>query len=245
MNDRLKILDVWVDTVNMDQAIERIYKYLMTSNRPRSIFAVNPEKSFSVPKDPLLHKIFKAADMLIPDGIGVVLAARFLHGRKLSRVPGVELMEKICQLSAQTGYRLFIYGAKEEVNKTAVGELRNRYPDLKIVGRSNGYLEEDKMDALIEKINNSEAEILFIALGSPRQEKWYAKYKDKLESVKICQGIGGSLDAITGNVKRAPKFWIDLNLEWLYRLISEPERIKRQKVLPIFAGKVFLSIFRS
>jgi N-acetylglucosaminyldiphosphoundecaprenol N-acetyl-beta-D-mannosaminyltransferase len=97
------------------------------------------------------------------------------------------------------------------------------------------------MPALVDRINESKADILFLALGSPRQEKWFAKHKDSLTYVRVCQGIGGTLDTIGGTVKRAPAAWCNLGLEWLYRLLSEPSRIKRQKVLPIFALKVILA----
>jgi N-acetylglucosaminyldiphosphoundecaprenol N-acetyl-beta-D-mannosaminyltransferase len=235
---RLNILNVWVDSVNMEQAVARVEEFVEKGNRPHAIFAVNPEKNFSVPKNPALHETFKQADLLIPDGIGVVLAARLLYRAKMKRVPGVELMAAICALSAKKGYRVFIYGAREEVNKGAAEEMMRRHPGLKIVGRSNGYVKEEDMPALVERINASKADILFIALGSPRQENWYSRHRDALRTVKVVQGIGGTLDTIVGTVKRAPAIWYRLNGEWLYRLLSEPSRIHRQKVLPVFALNV-------
>jgi N-acetylglucosaminyldiphosphoundecaprenol N-acetyl-beta-D-mannosaminyltransferase len=236
---RLKILNVWVDPVDMGSALERVERFVEEGNRPHSVFAVNPEKNFSVPRDPQLHKVFSEADLLIPDGIGVVMAARILYRVRLARVPGVEMMEEICRLSARKKYKVFIYGAKEEVSAKATAELQKRYPDLEIAGRANGYVSQERMPELIEQINNSGAQVLFLALGSPRQENWFASYADKLHTVRVCQGIGGTLDTIAGNVKRAPQFWCRLNLEWLYRLMSEPKRIARQKVLPVFAYMVF------
>ncbi len=238
-DNRLKILNIWVDPVEMRGALEKVEHFVEKGDRPHSVFAVNPEKNFSVPRDPNLHKVFSEADLLIPDGIGVVMAARILYRVKLSRVPGVEFMEEICRLSAQKGYRVFFYGAKEEVNAKAMETLQNRYPSLKIAGRANGYVSPEDTPKLIEQINASGAQILFLALGSPRQENWFAKYADQLHSVRVCQGIGGTLDTIAGTVKRAPKFWCNLNLEWFYRLVSEPKRIARQRVLPIFAFQVF------
>jgi N-acetylglucosaminyldiphosphoundecaprenol N-acetyl-beta-D-mannosaminyltransferase len=233
--NRLKILNVWVDPVDMNGALERVENFVEKGDRPHSLFAVNPEKNFSVPRDPQLHKVFSEADLLIPDGIGVVLAARILYRVRLARVPGVEMMEEICRLSAGKGYKVFIYGAKEEVSARSVEILQKRYPSLDIVGRANGYVSPEEMPTLIEQINDSGAQVLFLALGSPRQENWYAKYADQLHTVRVCQGIGGTLDTIGGTVKRAPRFWCRLNLEWLYRLLAEPQRIARQRVLPIFA----------
>lgn len=238
LSSRLPILDVWVDPVTMDRAIGYVKETLKAGQRPHSIFAVNPEKNFSAPRDPVLHDIFRSADLLIPDGIGVVLAARLLHGAHLSRVPGVELMENICRLAAAEGHSVFIYGSKPDVNLKAAETLKTRYQGLHIAGRSDGYVKESEMDSLLAKINDSRAEILFLALGSPRQEKWYATYRGRLTHVKVCQGIGGTLDTIAGNVKRAPEIWCRFSAEWLYRLLTEPKRIKRQKVLPLFAFKV-------
>jgi len=238
---RLKILNIWVDSITKQEFLKKIEEFIHTKEKKvHTIFASNPEKNFSVPKDPVVYKIFKDADILLPDGIGVVLAARLLYGIHITRLPGADMMEEICKLAAKKGFKVFVYGAKEEVNKKAVDILIRKYRGLNIVGRSHGYVNEKDMNKLIEKINNSKAEILFVALGSPKQERWIAAYKDKLNTVKVCQGIGGTLDTIAGNVKRAPIFWQRLNLEWLYRLISEPKRIKRQKVLPVFAFLILL-----
>jgi N-acetylglucosaminyldiphosphoundecaprenol N-acetyl-beta-D-mannosaminyltransferase len=237
--NRLNILNVWVDPVDMQGALERVERFVEEGDRPHSVFAVNPEKNFSVPRDPNLHKVFREADLLIPDGIGVVIAARVLYRTHLSRVPGVEMMDEICRLSARKGYKVFIYGAKEEVSARSAEVLRQRYPSLEIVGRANGYVSSEEMPALIDQINASGAQVLFLALGSPRQENWFATYAKQLQSVRVCQGIGGTLDTIAGTVKRAPRFWCRMNLEWLYRLLAEPKRIARQRVLPIFAYRVF------
>jgi N-acetylglucosaminyldiphosphoundecaprenol N-acetyl-beta-D-mannosaminyltransferase len=241
MTTRLGILDLWVDPVTMEQAVTKVEEFVEHGARPHSIFAVNPEKNFSVPRNPLLLESFRDADLLIPDGIGVVLAARLLHRAHLGRVPGVELMAEICRLSAARGYRVFIYGAREEVSLGAAQILEKRFPGLSIVGRANGFVPEERMPELIAQINDSGAQILFLALGSPRQEKWFASYRSQLRSVRVCQGIGGTLDTITGNVRRAPRIFCRCNLEWLYRLLKEPSRIARQKVLPIFAARVLIS----
>lgn len=213
--------------------------YLESGTRPHSIIASNAEKNFSAPKDPVLYECYKNADLLLPDGIGMVIAANLLYGTNLERVPGSEFIFDICKLAQDEGYKVYIYGSKEEVNKQSVEVLKERYPGLKIAGRSNGYVKEEDMPALIDQINASGTDILFIALGSPKQEKWLTTHKDSLKHVRVCQGIGGTLDTIGGNVKRAPEFWCRYNLEWLYRLLSEPKRIKRQIVLPMFAFLVF------
>jgi N-acetylglucosaminyldiphosphoundecaprenol N-acetyl-beta-D-mannosaminyltransferase len=188
--------------------------------------------------DPVLYRTFRDADLLLPDGIGIVAAVRLLYGLRLQRVPGSEFIFDICRLCARRGDGVFFYGAKEEVNRAAVEILAKRFDGLRIVGRSNGYVAEADMPALVDKINASGARVIFLALGSPMQERWLAKYAGKLESVRVCQGVGGTLDTIAGTVKRAPEFWCRMNLEWFYRLASQPSRIRRQRVLPVFAWQV-------
>ncbi|GKT08596.1 WecB/TagA/CpsF family glycosyltransferase [Desulforhabdus sp. TSK] len=238
MTTRHSISNIWVDAVTMTDALARVEEFLENGNRLHTIFASNPEKNFSVPRDPLLYESFRTADMLIPDGIGMVLAARFLYGAKLERVPGCELMQSICALSAKRDYPIYIYGAKEHVNKEAVQNLERAYPGIRIAGRANGYITEEGMPALVKHINDSGARILFLALGSPKQEQWIARYGSQLENVRVCQCIGGTLDVLTGNVSRAPKIFCNCGLEWLYRLASEPKRLKRQAILPFFVLRV-------
>lgn len=235
LNNRLPILDIWVDPVSREEALQRVRTFLESGDRPHAIFASNPEKNFSVPADPELYQCYRQADLLLPDGIGVVLAAGLLHGVRLQRLPGSEFIFDICRLAEAEGHAVFVYGAREEVNSRSVDRLRERFPRLCIAGRANGYVGREEMPQLIERINDSKAAILFLALGSPRQEKWFAAHKEALSTVRVVQGIGGTLDTIAGNVRRAPDFWCRHNLEWFYRLAKEPKRIKRQKVLPVFA----------
>jgi N-acetylglucosaminyldiphosphoundecaprenol N-acetyl-beta-D-mannosaminyltransferase len=243
--DRLHVLDVWVDPVNRKEAISRVEGFLRMGKRPHVIFAVNPEKNFSVPKNPGLYKMFKNADLLLPDGIGIVWAAKILFGARLDRIPGSEFFFDICRLAAKNGSGIFIYGAKEESNRAAVNRLKKQFHYLKVAGRCNGYISNAEMPALINRINKSRAEVLFIALGSPRQEYWFAKYHRELKYIKVCQCIGGTLDTIAGNVKRAPVIWQKHSLEWLYRLITQPGRIRRQVVLPLFVYAVLLAKVKS
>jgi N-acetylglucosaminyldiphosphoundecaprenol N-acetyl-beta-D-mannosaminyltransferase len=241
MVDRIKILDIWVDAIDKKSAIKKVQHYLTHGTRPHSIFAANPEKNYSFPKDYLLYTTFRNADLLLPDGSGIVWAARLLFGLRLERIPGSEFIGDICKLATKEGYGIFLYGAKEKVNAMAAQNMKKAFPGLKIVGRSNGYVKHSEMKHLIDRINESRADILFIALGSPKQERWFATFRRHLKHVKVCQCIGGTLDTIAGTVKRAPENWQKLSLEWLYRLIAQPSRIKRQKVLPLFVISVLVS----
>jgi N-acetylglucosaminyldiphosphoundecaprenol N-acetyl-beta-D-mannosaminyltransferase len=232
MKYRIRILNSFVDPITMDASMSQIERFLEKGDKIYSVFAANPEKNYHVKEDLVLKKALDNADLLIPDGIGMVLAARILYGIRINRIPGIELMVKVCEIAVKHQYKVFFYGAKESVNKKAIDVMKFKYPLLKVAGRCNGYVKET--DIVIEKINNSNTDILFLALGSPKQEKWFVNNKHKLKGIKICQGIGGSLDVIAGTVKRAPKIWRRMSAEWLYRLLKEPNRIKRQKVLPVF-----------
>jgi N-acetylglucosaminyldiphosphoundecaprenol N-acetyl-beta-D-mannosaminyltransferase len=142
-----------------------------------------------------------------------------------------------CELAPLRNYRIFILGAPEEVNAAAVEELRRRFPGINIVGRANGYFEPRANSDLVRRINDSATDILFVALGSPRQERWIEANLPHL-NVRVCQGIGGTLDTIVGTAKRAPHAWQALGLEWAYRLLSQPSRAKRQLKLLAFVFEV-------
>jgi len=234
---RTDILGIPVDCITMVGAIDYAAYLIEENNKGCYILAINPEKVMVLSKDEVLLKAFSSASLLIPDGIGVVMAMRWLHGLKVNRVPGAELMPRLCKMAAEKGYGIFLYGSQEDVNQGSAEKLCQMYPGLKIAGRANGYLKEEDMPALVRQINASGAKILFVALGSPKQEQWIQKWSDKL-NVNIIQGIGGTLDTIVGKVKRAPAIFCNLGLEWFYRLVSNPQRIKRQKVLPVFAWQV-------
>jgi N-acetylglucosaminyldiphosphoundecaprenol N-acetyl-beta-D-mannosaminyltransferase len=231
--ERIEILGVPVDCVDMQQSLEAV-DAMIQGNSPKTVIAVNPEKIIKARHDPGLLGLLKNAGLLIPDGIGAVVAAKILYGKSISRVPGSELMPEICKRSLSNGYKLFLLGAAPYVNEKAVAVLKEKYKGINIVGSQHGYYSEDELPGLIERINNSKADVLFIALGSPRQELWMEEYLPQL-NVKVCQGVGGTFDVIAGKVTRAPLLFRKLNLEWLYRLLAQPKRLLRQTALPKFA----------
>lgn len=205
--------------------------------------AVNPEKVIKAQADPELLRHLEQAALLIPDGIGIVWAARILRLGRMQRVAGADLMPEICRRAAEVGYSVFLYGASAEVNAGACAELRRRFPALRIAGSSHGFRTEAEMPELVREITDSGAELLFIALGSPRQELWMARYLPQT-AVRLCQGVGGTFDVLAGNVKRAPAIWRNMHLEWAYRLLSQPRRLLRQTALPRFAWRVLIARLR-
>lgn len=173
--ERIDILGVPVDCVNMEQAVAAV-DAMIEGDCAQTIIAVNPEKVIKARQDAGLLKQLRSSGLLIPDGIGIVVAARVLGLARMERVPGSELMPAICELAANKGYRVFLFGADPEVNRRTRETLLERYPGIQVVGNQNGYLKDPEMPTLVREINLSNADILFIALGSPRQELWMQTY---------------------------------------------------------------------
>ncbi|MCP4277719.1 MAG: WecB/TagA/CpsF family glycosyltransferase [Gammaproteobacteria bacterium] len=235
--ERIELLGVPVDCVDMGQSLEAV-DALIQGDCAKTVIAVNPEKIIKARTDTKLLRLLQQSGLLIPDGIGAVIAVKILHGKSISRVPGSELMPEICRRSISKGYKLFLLGAAPEVNEKAVEVLKEKYQGINIVGSQHGYYSDDEIPALIDQINDSEADVLFVALGSPRQELWMEEYLPKL-NVKVCQGVGGTFDVIAGKVKRAPALFLKMHMEWLYRLLAQPKRLLRQTALPKFVYLVF------
>ena len=231
---RTEICGVPVDCLTMSDAVRVTEHWIEMGEHPLAILAVNPEKVIRAQRDPTLLATLQASGLLIPDGIGVVFAVRLLGLGQIERVPGSELMPKLCERSAQRGYKIFLFGANQEVISQAAEVLLQRYSGLNIVGTQHGYVKEEEMPSVITAINSSQADLLFVALGSPKQELWMTRYLPAL-NVKVCQGVGGTFDVIAGRVKRAPLGFRLLHLEWFYRLLSQPSRMFRQTALPMFA----------
>lgn len=241
--DRHDVLGVPVDLVTMDTALQQISRWLDDPGPPRLVIATNPEKVIAARRQPALLAAIRQAALIIPDGIGVVAAARMAGRSGISRVPGSELMPALCALAARESHPVFLYGARQAVVDRAAEMLEQTYPGLRVAGARNGYVAEADLPALIDSINRSEARILFVGLGSPRQELWMARHRAALTGIRICQGVGGTFDAICGHPPRAPEMIRRMNMEWLYRLITQPTRLHRQRALPLFAAQVIREQF--
>jgi N-acetylglucosaminyldiphosphoundecaprenol N-acetyl-beta-D-mannosaminyltransferase len=185
-------------------------------------------------QDDRLRELLNQATYPIPDGVGVILASILKGGRIRSRVTGIDMMLRLCQEAAARGKKIFLYGAKPGVADEAKRRLEEMFPGIQIVGTMHGYEKDEQV--IKEAINQSGADILFVALGSPTQEYWIVNHMHSLVP-KVYQGVGGSFDVISGKLKRAPLLVQKLGLEWLYRLLKEPWRWKRQLVLPKFLIK--------
>lgn len=195
------------------------------NHEKRIIVAINPEKIMKVKEDPFLERFIHQADYLIPDGVGILMASKKLGGNLKRRITGVDTMVRICKLASVRGYKIFLLGGRNEVVHAAKGYLEKRFKGIQIVGYQDGYHMNN--EELIRKINDSGAQILFVAMGSPKQENWISEHKDQL-NVNIFQGVGGSFDVLGQYVKRAPLWMQNMGVEWMYRLIKNPSRIFRQ-----------------
>lgn len=203
--------------------------------------AINPEKIYRSQSDSELMNLLNSADFHICDGVGTVIAIRILNGQKIARVTGVQLFYNLMARAEKEGLKVFLLGAKPESNEGTYRKLKKMHPFLQIVGRQDGYFKDDEQ--VVKQINDSGADMLFVALGSPRQEKWINKHRQQIKA-SYCMGIGGTLDVVSGNVKWAPKVFRKTGTEFLYRLICEPRRLKRQLVLPKFMLLVLRAKFR-
>ncbi|KGX93911.1 acetylmannosaminyltransferase [Pontibacillus halophilus JSM 076056 = DSM 19796] len=227
-------LGVDVSSYSYDELVRNLSNDIKT-NQQSFIVAINPEKILKAQEDPNLMNLLNEATYQIPDGVGAVLASRLKGGKIKERVTGIDMFLALCEQAEIEGNSIFLYGAKPGVADMASENLVKRFPSLKISGVLDGY--EKDQDRIVRTINEAKPDILFVALGSPAQEYWIVENMKNLD-VNVFQGVGGSFDVISGRVKRAPKLFRKLGLEWFYRLIREPWRIKRQMKLPLFLLKV-------
>lgn len=234
--EKERILGVAVSDLSYDALKENIASDIEL-NKKSFIVAINPEKVLKASKDEALARLLDSADYPIADGIGVVVASRLKKGKIKNRVTGIECMDMLCATANEKGYKIFLYGAKAETLEKAKLKLEEKYPDIKIVGSIDGY--ERDNEKIVSAVNESGADIIFVALGSPKQEMWITANKDSL-CPKIYMGVGGSFDVLSGNIKRAPKFMRKMGLEWFYRLVREPKRIFRQVKLLKFIFLVLI-----
>lgn len=238
MRNTVEIVGIQVDNVSFEEA-ERAVESFLDSERLNMIFTPNSEILVDAVKDMELERVLNDAQLVIPDGIGVVIASKFYGTPLKERVTGLHLSEKILELAAARGNSVFLLGTTQESLEDAVAKLKEKHPAIKIAGVRNGYFTLEEEEQVIEEINNSQADVLIVGLGAPKQEKFIYKYKDSLK-VKIAIGVGGVIDVISGRKQRAPEFYQKAGLEWLYTAIKQPSRIKRLPKLPKF---VLLSLY--
>ena len=241
--ERINVRGVRICNVTMDEAVEFLHAQIENGGAA-AVYTPNAEIVQQCIDDNAFAQVINGAELVVPDGVGVIKAARILGTPLKEKVAGVVLGERILALAAKEGYPVFFFGGKD-ASRTETGQsvadrckeiMEQKYPGLSIVGTRDGYCKKEgaENDATIAAINDSGAKILFVCLGAPLQEKWICENRARLPGVQVILGLGGSLDVYSGNTKRAPKWMVKLGLEWFYRLLCEPSRIGRMMQLPRF-----------
>jgi len=233
MRKQESILGVKFDIVTESEALNKLIEFLDGDSSLKKVYTPNPEIVMLAQDDNELFRIVNEADLVLADGIGVIIASKIKGLELKDRVTGVDTMDKLLEYCGQKGKSIFIFGGKPGVAEIACENIEKKYKGIKIAGHYHGYVSENDEDEIINKINKTKADILFVCLGAPKQEKWIDKNKNKLKC-SLAMGVGGSVDVYAGVAKRAPVAFQKLGLEWFYRLLKEPWRFKRMLVLPKF-----------
>jgi N-acetylglucosaminyldiphosphoundecaprenol N-acetyl-beta-D-mannosaminyltransferase len=234
VKQRINVLGIDFDNLTADEAFD---KALELTRQGGYCVTPNPEIVWLARKDAQLSDIAANANLVIADGIGIIYAAKILGVPLKAKIPGIDLAERLMRhLTENTDNRgVFLFGAKPGIAEIAAANLIEKYPGLKIAGTQNGYDYDEKL--LTERIATLNPALVFVCLGMKKQELYMARAYAELEAKKancFMIGLGGALDVLSGTVERAPLKWRQLNLEWLYRLVKQPSRIKRMIKLPLF-----------
>lgn len=233
MREIIYVLGVPFDAVTMEQAVEKVKGFLCEKGQ-HIICTPNPEIVMEAQNDDKLMNILKSADLVVPDGIGIVWASKYSEKKLTERVAGYDLVQKLFDEVKDTEHTVYFFGGAPGVSLAAAKKMEQKYPNLKIVGGHNGYFDEKEEKRILNDIKKLSPSILLVGLGSPKQEKWI--YENiRLTNVKVAIGVGGSFDVMSGKIKRAPDIFCKMGLEWFYRLVTQPSRIVRMMRLPKFA----------
>ena len=227
---RVPVKGVGFDRLGMEEAV-RDAAALLNEERGHYVVTPNPEIVWLARSMPELRSALNGADLVIPDGIGIIYAARILGTPLVERVPGIELTEHLLDICAEKGFPVYLLGAKPGVAERAGENLKKKHAGLIVAGCGDGYFRED--EPVLASLRTSGARLILVCLGFPRQELWMAAHREEVGPA-LMLGVGGSMDVYAGDVKRAPEGWCRLGLEWLYRLINQPSRIRRMIKLPVF-----------
>ena len=234
--ETVEILGAKVDCVTMEEAISRIEAFI-ESKTPHIVVTADSSGLVIAQSDPEFRKILLTADLVTPDSAGVLWAAKRKQAKITGRVSGVDIVARICALSADKGYRIFLLGAAPGVAEVAAEKLRLLHPGCNIVGTRHGYFPPESDEVVALEVTQEKVDVLFVAMGIPRQEKFIASTMEIIRA-PVAIGVGGSLDVFSGRTKRAPKIIQKLCLEWLWRVILNPRKFSKVKTLPVFAWRV-------
>jgi len=235
---KVNVLGIPVDSITMESAVAKIEVFIQEAS-PHLIATANAEMIMLAQQDGELSDILKHASLVVPDGAGVVWAARYQGNEVHERVAGFDLTQRLLAEAAQKEYRVYFFGAGPGIAEKAKQTAEARYPGINIVKTRDGYFTAADENEIVEDIVRAQPHILLVALGVPKQEKWLMRNLHRLQ-VPVAIGVGGTLDVMAGAVKRAPLWMQQANLEWLYRLLKQPQRAIRMLALPRFVLKVIM-----
>ena len=230
MRVKTDVLGVLYDNVTMQEALER-GAALLEADAPAYCVTPNAEMAYEALHDEAFRAVLNGASLVLPDGAGVVLGAKILKTPLKQKVAGIEFAQNLLPILEETGKRLFLLGSKPGVAELAAEKMLQKHPKLCVCGTMDGYFKDDS--EAVARINAARADVVFVCLGAPKQEYFMQKHAPEL-NVHLMIGLGGTLDGIAGTVRRAPRWMIRLQLEWLYRLIKQPSRLGRMMRLPKF-----------
>ena len=222
-NNRYPILNTYVNAISMDETIAEVEK-IIKAGKPTQHVVINASKVNLMNDDPKLQEIVNSCPLINADGASIVWAAKILGVPLTERVTGIDLFVNLVKIAAEKGYKIFLFGAKEEVVQKVKEKFENQYPDLQIVGYRNGYFTEADEPEIVKNMAESGADMLFVAFSSPKKEYWVNKYLQQL-NIPFVMGVGGSFDVVAGITERAPKWMQEHGMEWFYRFIQEPRRL--------------------
>lgn len=222
-NSRIKIMDTIIDVLNVDETVELVDKYVK-SKTPLHLMGVNADKINEVNQNERMKEIVNSCGIINADGASVVLASKFLKKPLPERVAGIDLMQKLVELSERKGYSIYLLGAKQKVVEQTSQVLKNKHPNLNIIGIHNGYFNDSQWNEVAKILMENQPDFVFVGITSPTKE-YLIEYLQSKGLQSVFMGVGGSFDVISGNIPRAPLWMQKANLEWLFRVIQEPKRL--------------------
>ncbi|GGA13735.1 acetylglucosaminyldiphosphoundecaprenol acetyl-beta-D-mannosaminyltransferase [Paenibacillus marchantiophytorum] len=233
---KVRIYGVPISQMSMDQTVAYLTK-VIEQRQPHQVITANPIMVMAAQEDPAYLSMMQRAELIVPDGTGVVWASGYVKQPVAERVPGYDLLHRLMKVGESRKWKVYLLGASSEVIQAAADKLRTTYPGIELVGVRDGYFGDAEDAQVIQDIVAAAPDLLFVGRSAASQEPWIAKYKQQL-GVPVMMGVGGSFDVLSGKLKRAPVLFQKLRLEWFYRLLQEPWRYKRMLLLPKFAIKV-------
>ena len=226
---RYKIMNTYVNAVSMEETIKRV-EQIIEKRKPTQHVVINASKVNLMEEDPELRRIVNSCPLINADGASIVWAAKKLGVPLKERVTGCDLFQELIKLASEKGYKIYLFGAKEEVVTKVKAIYEEQYPGIHIVGYRNGYFTEADEAEIVKDMAESGADMMFVAFSSPKKEYWVNKYLEQL-NIPFVMGVGGSFDIVAGVTDRAPQWFQNHGLEWFYRFIQEPRRMWRRYII--------------